>query len=51
VNSLNEEEERKFAELKYLVNNYSEERKTQFDYQTKKNLDYFGVVLPGTQKD
>jgi hypothetical protein len=50
-NSLDEEEERKFAELKRMINNPMQERQTQFDYQTKKNLDYFGVVLPGTQKE
>jgi len=50
-NSLDEEEELKFAELKQMVNTNYEERQSQFDYQTKKNLDYFGVVLPGTVKE
>jgi hypothetical protein len=31
-NSLDEEEERKFAELKRIVNNPMQERQTQFDY-------------------
>jgi len=37
--------------LKQIISNNYEERQTQFDYQTKKNLDYFGVVLPGTERE